>query len=69
VKCVACEEYLPFSTLALHQLDDCPFKHKLQKIAPGSSAQKNLCGNTCLPPTSAPTSCIHMVVWTVPMLR
>ncbi|PAN36858.1 hypothetical protein PAHAL_7G005500 [Panicum hallii] len=42
-KCVACEEYLPFSTLALHQLDDCPFKHKLQKIAPGSSAQKNLC--------------------------
>ncbi|XP_039821308.1 uncharacterized protein LOC120683303 [Panicum virgatum] len=43
VKCVACEEYLPFSTLASHQLDDCPFKHKLQKIAPGSSAQKNLC--------------------------
>ncbi|KAJ1256519.1 hypothetical protein BS78_K009000 [Paspalum vaginatum] len=44
VKCMACEEYLPFCALALHQVDDCPFKHKLQKIAPSSSARKNLCG-------------------------
>ena len=54
VKCVACQEYIPFSTLASHQLRECPSKHKLQKITPGSSARKNLCGNTCMPLTSAP---------------
>ncbi|KAG2570368.1 hypothetical protein PVAP13_7KG073800 [Panicum virgatum] len=33
VKCVACKQYLPFSTLGSHQVGDC-LKHKLQNIAP-----------------------------------
>ena len=60
VKCVACKQYLPFSTLGSHQVGDC-LKHKLQNITPGSSARKKFCGNTYLPPL-LPFSCINMVV-------
>ncbi|KAJ1255998.1 hypothetical protein BS78_K121300 [Paspalum vaginatum] len=38
VKCVACKQYLPFSTLGPHQLCDCP-ESKLQNIAVGLSAR------------------------------
>ncbi|KAJ1255343.1 hypothetical protein BS78_K258700 [Paspalum vaginatum] len=43
VECEACKQNLPFLALASHRLDDCPLKHKLQKIAPGSSIRENLC--------------------------
>ncbi|XP_039833325.1 uncharacterized protein LOC120694236 [Panicum virgatum] len=59
VKCVACEEYIPFSTLASHQLRECPSKHKLQKIAPGSSARKNLCDEEETERLSTCSSCIQ----------
>ncbi|XP_039820585.1 uncharacterized protein LOC120682674 [Panicum virgatum] len=42
VECEACKEYLPFSTLALHQLDDCSFRQTLPKIAPGMPPMFNL---------------------------
>ena len=64
VKCIACKQYFPFSRLGSRQVGDCPFKCELQNIAPGSSAPKKLCGNTCLPHL-LPSSCIHMVVWMV----
>jgi hypothetical protein len=42
VECEACKEYLPFSTLASHQLDDCSFRQTLPKIAPGMPPMFNL---------------------------
>ncbi|PVH61430.1 hypothetical protein PAHAL_3G034500 [Panicum hallii] len=59
VKCVACQEYIPFSALAWHQLRECPSKHKLQKIAPGSSARKNLCDEEETERLSTCSSCIQ----------
>jgi hypothetical protein len=59
VKCVACQEYIPFSALASHQLRECPSKHILQKIAPGSSARKNLCDGEETERLSTCSSCIQ----------
>ncbi|KAG2481124.1 uncharacterized protein LOC120694352 isoform X1 [Panicum virgatum] len=53
VECEACKEYLPFSTLASHQLDGCSFRQTLPKIAPGC-AQSPQCPLMSSSPVSGP---------------
>ncbi|KAG2570141.1 hypothetical protein PVAP13_7KG047072 [Panicum virgatum] len=53
VECEACKEYLPFSTLASHQLDGCSFRQTLPKIAPGC-ARSPQCPLMSSSPVSGP---------------
>ncbi|XP_025811960.1 uncharacterized protein LOC112889494 isoform X6 [Panicum hallii] len=59
VECEACKEYLPFPTLASHQLENCSFKQTLLKIGPGSRARKNVCDEEKTESPSVGSNSIH----------